>query len=69
MKIVITGQSIKIGQLLKKINLIQTGGQASFFLTENKVKVNGISPQGRGSKVKVGSTVSINNKLYEIVSE
>jgi len=28
MKIVITDESIKIGQLLKKISVIQTGGQA-----------------------------------------
>ena len=57
MKIVITGESIKIGQLLKKIKVITTGGQATAFLANNEVKINGKYPEGRGTKVKVGSTI------------
>ena len=69
MKIVIKDESIKIGQLLKKINVIGTGGEAKHFLENNTVKINGEVPAGRGSKVKVGSTLWINDDLYQVVNE
>lgn len=69
MKIVIRDETIKIGQLLKKINVIQTGGDAKIFLVNNIVKINGKTPEGRGSKVKVGDTVWINDDLYQVVNE
>lgn len=69
MKIVIKDESIKIGQLLKKINVISSGGQAKWFLENNVVKVNGEIPTGRGTQVKVGSTLWINDDLYQVVRE
>lgn len=69
MKIVIKDESIKIGQLLKKINVISSGGQAKWFLENNVVKVDGELPQGRGMKVKVGAIVWINDDLYQVVEE
>lgn len=57
MKIVIKDDSIKIGQLLKKINVINSGGEAKFFLANNKITINGNVPEGRGSKVHVGDTL------------
>ena len=69
MKIVIRDESIKVGQLLKKIHVVQTGGDAKLFLVNNVVKVNGKPPVGRGSKVYVGDTVWINDDLYQIVNE
>lgn len=69
MKIVISDDSIKIGQLLKKIEVISSGGQAKHFLDTNSVKINGTKPEGRGTKVPVGSTVWINDDLYQVVNE
>ena len=69
MKIVIKDDSIKIGQLLKKISVISTGGEAKHFLLNNVVKINGRKPDGRGAKVPVGSTVWINDDLYQVVGE
>lgn len=69
MKIVIKDESIKIGQLLKKIQVISSGGEARHFLDNNTVKINGNKPEGRGAKVHVGSTVWINDDLYQVVSE
>lgn len=57
MKIVIKDDSIKIGQLLKKINVIGSGGEAKFFLANNKITINGKVPEGRGTKVQVGDTL------------
>ena len=69
MKIVIKNDSIKIGQLLKKINIISSGGEAKNYLENNVIKVNGEIPVGRGTQVKVGSTLWINDDLYQIVNE
>ena len=69
MKIVISGESIKIGQLLKKLNIISSGGQAKWFLENNVIKINGEKPEGRGTQVPVGATLWINDDLYQVVSE
>lgn len=68
MKIVITGEFIKIGQLLKKMGIINTGGEAKLYLENNTIKINGKKPEGRGSKVPVGATLWINDDLYQIVN-
>lgn len=69
MKIVIRDESIKLGQLLKKVNVISTGGQAKWFLENNSVKINGRKPEGRNATVRVGSTIWINDDLYQVVGE
>ena len=69
MKIIIKEDSIKTGQLLKKIGVISTGGQAKMFLESNVVKVNGKIIETRGTKINKGSTVWINDDLYQVLSE
>ncbi len=69
MKIIIKDDSIKIGQLLKKIGIISSGGQAKAYLNENVVKINGKKTEQRGIQVKVGSTLWINDDLYQVVKE
>ena len=68
MKIVIKDEYIKLGQLLKKINVISTGGEAKHYILNNVIKINGEKPEGRGTKVKVGSTLWINDDLYQVVN-
>ncbi|TQC51561.1 RNA-binding S4 domain-containing protein [Mycoplasmopsis mucosicanis] len=62
--IIIKEKYIEIGKLLKIIGLIQTGGQAKYFLSENEIKINNSTPQGRNTKVYVGDVVWINNSVY-----
>lgn len=69
MKIYIKNEWITIGQLLKKISIISSGGQAKDFLQNNVVKINGEKPIGRGTKVWVGATLWINDDLYQVLSE
>ena len=69
MKVVIKDESIKIGQLLKKINAISSGGEAKHFLENHSVKINGRKPDGRNAKVTLGSTIWIDDELYQVVSE
>lgn len=55
----ITTEYITLGQLLKMMDLIQSGGMAKVFLQENKVLVNGEVEIRRGRKLKEGDVVEI----------
>lgn len=50
---------ITLGQLLKLLNLIQTGGMAKLFLQEHHVLVNEEKEVRRGRKLYVGDRVII----------
>lgn len=57
MKVKIVGEYIKLGQLIKKLNIIDTGGQSKYFLSTHEVKINEQIATKRNSKIYVGSTV------------
>ena len=67
MKVKIIGEFIKLGQLIKKLNITDTGGQAKHFIEHHEIKVNGRTDLKRNSKVFVGSTVWIDDQVYYIV--
>lgn len=50
---------ITLGQLLKKLDLVSTGGQAKFFLEEHNIYVNGQEDRRRGRKVVPGDQIEI----------
>ena len=50
---------ITLGQFLKLINCIQTGGQAKFFLQEHPVQVNGQLETRRGRKLYARDTIIV----------
>ncbi len=58
---------IELQQLLKMENYISSGGQAKYFLLENKVFVNGEEENRRGRKLRVGDIVLIDKEEYKIV--
>ena len=58
---------IELQQLLKMENYISSGGQAKYFLLENKVFVNGEEENRRGRKLRVGDIILIDKKEYKIV--
>lgn len=68
MKVEINGEFIKLGQLIKKLNLIDTGGQVKDFINNNVIKINNEVPKGRSTKVFSGSTVWIDDEVYKIIS-
>ena len=65
-KIKIDGEFITLGQLLKMVDLIDSGGQAKFFLKENEVLVNGELDDRRGRKLFPNDEITIFNKQYRI---
>ncbi|WP_054951100.1 S4 domain-containing protein YaaA [Numidum massiliense] len=50
---------ITLGQLLKRLDIIQTGGQAKWFLQEREVLVNGETESRRGRKLVAGDVVTV----------
>lgn len=50
---------ITLGQLLKQMDVIQSGGMAKWFLQEYTVIVNGEEEKRRGRKLYVGDQISI----------
>ncbi len=65
-EIKINGEFIKLGQLLKFINVIESGSRAKEFIIENKILVNNEHETRRGRKLYVNDVVNINGNIYRI---
>ena len=65
-EIVINTDYITLGQFLKLADIIQSGGEAKSFLAQNEVKIDGISDQRRGRKLRGGEVIEILGQKYEI---
>ena len=57
---------ITLGILLKITGVIDTGGQAKFFLSENTVLVNGEEENRRGRKLYHGDLIQVQDKSFLI---
>lgn len=69
-QVIIETEYITLGQFLKLVDIIDSGGMAKMFLNENEVFVNGELEQRRGRKLRVGDTLRIPNiGEYEIKSK
>ena len=64
--IFIKGDYVTLGQILKFLDLVQTGGEEKIFLTENNVTFNGEKEERRGKKIRAGDVITINEKKYQI---
>lgn len=58
-KIAIIGDYMTLGQVLKEVNVISSGGQAKWYLAENTVLVDGEIENRRGRKLYPGMMVEI----------
>lgn len=67
-KVPIKGEFITLGQLLKFLELVYTGGEEKLFLQEHEVTFNGEPENRRGKKLRNGDKVTIDDKSYEICS-
>lgn len=68
-EIYIKGSYIEIGKLIKKLGLVNTGGQVKYFMETNKILINNIEPKGRNTKVYVNNTIWINSDVYILKNE
>lgn len=70
-KLYIDGDFIRLGQLLKHLNLISSGGMAKIFLLDHEVLVNQTLEDRRGRKLYPGDKVEIPSEslVIEILEE
>lgn len=57
---------ITLGQFIKLVDLISSGGEAKLFLANNKVEINGELDNRRGKKIYKNDLVVINGNTYKI---
>lgn len=66
-KVIISTEYIPLGQFLKLAEIIDTGGQAKFFLAETYIEVNGEEENRRGKKLYNGDMVYVDGfGTYEV---
>ena len=58
---------IKLGQLLKYLDLIETGGSEKEFLENVDVYINNEIDRRRGRKIYPNDEVIINRQVYKII--
>ncbi|MCL6489662.1 MAG: S4 domain-containing protein YaaA [Alicyclobacillus mali] len=69
MDIQIHGEYITLGQLLKKAQIVASGGEVKSLLAEGRVLVNGAVETRRGRKLRDGDEVLVEGAAYRVVSE
>jgi ribosome-associated protein YbcJ (S4-like RNA binding protein) len=57
---------IQLGQFLKVVNLVQTGGEVKAFLVSNPIKVNQVHEQRRGRKLYPGDLIDVGQQQFQI---
>ncbi len=62
----ISTEYIELQMLLKMESIISSGGQAKYFLQENKVLVNNEPETRRGKKLYPGDVIKVLGKEYII---
>lgn len=63
--ITITTEFIKLDQLLKFADVVDSGGMAKILIFESAVKVNGEVMTMRGKKIRNGDLVEVNLNIID----
>ena len=63
----LTSDFIELGQFLKYVDLIQTGGEAKAYLKNEEVFINGELDQRRGRKLRVNDVIVTSDRMFQIV--
>lgn len=62
----ITTEFIKLDQLMKFADMVQSGGEAKMLIAQGLVLVNGEICTQRGKKVRPGDEVEFDGQTYKI---
>lgn len=63
---IIKTEYIKLDQLLKFLNIVNTGGEAKVLIEAGKIGVNEEIERHRGRKIKPGDRVAVIDTVYYI---
>lgn len=64
----ISTEFIRLGQLVKLLDLVDTGGQVTVYLLSNEILVNGVDEKHRGKKLYPNDVVTLDGEEYRICS-
>lgn len=64
---ILSGDYIKLGQLLKAAGMVGSGVDAKIFIQDGEVYLNGEVCTMRGKKVVRGDIVSFNNESVKVI--
>jgi len=67
-RILIRGETIRLGQLLKLAGVVDSGSEVKALLAEIPALVNGERETRRGRQLHPGDTVSIDEQELEVTS-
>ena len=62
----ISTEFIRLGQLVKLLDLVDTGGQVTVYLLSNEILVNGVDEKRRGKKLYPNDVVTLDGEEYRI---
>jgi ribosome-associated protein len=65
-RVPIRGESIRLGQLLKLVGIVDSGSEVKALLTERSVLVNGEQEIRRGRQLHDGDTVKIEESEFQV---
>ncbi len=65
----IYGDYIQLDQLLKKLDLISSGGETGPFLAAHSISLNGQKVHEKRKKIRVGDELLIDGKAYAMKAE
>ncbi|MHC1749237.1 MAG: RNA-binding S4 domain-containing protein [Cellulosilyticaceae bacterium] len=66
-EIKITTEFIKLDQLMKFADMVQSGGEAKMLIAQGLVLVNDEICTQRGKKIRVGDQVEFDGNVYSIM--
>lgn len=66
-EIKITTEFIKLDQLMKFADMVQSGGEAKMLIAQGLVLVNEEICTQRGKKIRVGDQVEFDGNVYSII--
>ncbi|MEP7193188.1 MAG: RNA-binding S4 domain-containing protein [Actinomycetota bacterium] len=64
----ITGEMIRLGQLLKLAGVVDNGAQARSVIEDGEVSVDGEVDRRRGRQVRPGSSVDLGETQIRVIS-
>lgn len=64
----ISTEFIRLGQLVKLLDLVDIGGQVTVYLLSNEILVNGVDEKRRGKKLYPNDVVTLDGEEYRICS-
>ena len=65
-KVKINTEYIKLDQLLKWTNLVNSGAEAKILIQSGEVKVNGKTELQRGKKIVKGDIIQLKSEIIQV---